>query len=290
MNAAPAGAPSPAAFETADGYLRAADEAGLLSLVDGLPVVAGEYVEPVTGELQCLVEHADPRLIARAPMLLDALFRRHRDCSSAVVRLPGRLPAPAELQPLLTYLEYTPASPPPTEAPASFETTFEITLETTFEITEAADDDEEPIARWLARAIHDAAAERGHTGGREGGAQAVRQLLTSPDRRSYLVRVPGTREPVGHATILTDAYDDVSDTPFVELVDILVDDDALRRTATAALVAVCARTAAAHGTPLIGNVAHPLPLDGRDPAAGAVAALRRRGWTPTHRYRYAARP
>ncbi|MFE6050009.1 hypothetical protein ACFQ6N_04595 [Kitasatospora sp. NPDC056446] len=278
MNPTPADAPSPAAFGAADGYLRAADEAGLLSLVDGLPVVAGEYVEPVTGELQCLVEHADPRLIARAPTLLDALFRRHRDCSSAVVRLPGPLPAPAELRPLLTYLEHTPARPPPTGAPTSFE------------ITEAAAGDEEPIARWLTRAIDDAAADRGHTGGREGGAQAVRQLLTAPDRRSYLVRVPGTRAPVGHATILTDAYDDVSDTPFVELVDILVDDDALRRTATAALVAACARAAAERDAPLIGNVAHPLPRDGRDPAAAVVAALRRQGWTPTHRYRYAARP
>ncbi|MGW6412499.1 hypothetical protein ACWF95_35700 [Streptomyces vinaceus] len=276
MSPAPGG-PPPAPFDVDDRYLRAADEAGLLSRIDGLPVVAGEYLEPASGELQCLVEHADPALLARASHLLDTLFRCHPDCTSAVVRVPAHLPAPPGLQPLLSYLRHTPPQPP---AAASVP----------LRLTEAAEADDAAVGQWLARAIRDASAGRGHTGTPEGTEQAVRQLLEAPDRRSYLVRTPDALEAIGHATVLTDAYDDVSGTEFVDLVDILIDDARLRRAAIERLVAACADTAAALGKPLIGNVTHPVDPEGRERAAGVVAALRRQGWTPTHGYAYAARP
>ncbi|WP_327286415.1 MULTISPECIES: hypothetical protein [unclassified Streptomyces] len=284
MSPAPGSAPPPCAFDVSDLYLRAADEAGVLSHIDGLPVVADEYREPASGELQCLVEYADPALLARAPRLLDALFRRHPGCSSAVVRIPAHLPAPSALQPLLSYLRHAP--PPAAAAPAAAPAA----ASAPFGIAEASDADDEAVGRWLSRAIRDAAADRGHTETAHGAAESVRRLLEAPGRRSYLVRVPGRPEPIGHATLLTDAYDDVSDSPFVELVDILIDDAALRRAATARLVAACADTAAALGAPLIGNVTHPADRAGQDRSARVVAALRRQGWTPTHGYAYAARP
>ncbi|MEU6312340.1 hypothetical protein [Streptomyces sp. NPDC047014] len=275
MSPAPGG-PPPSPFDIGDRYLRAAREAGMLSRIDGLPVVAGEYREPASGEVQCLVEHADPALLARAPELLATLFRRHPGCSSAVVRVPAHLPTPPGLQPLLSYLRHTLAAP----APAS----------DALRLTEAAEADDEAVGRWLSRAIRDASADRGHTETREGAAESVRRLLEAPDRRSYLVRVPGRTAPVGHATILTDAYDDVSENEFVELVDILIEDAALRRAATTRLVAACADTAAALGRPLIGNVTHPADPEGQDRAARVVEALLRQGWTPTHGYMYASRP
>ncbi|MFE2144158.1 hypothetical protein ACFXA3_20880 [Streptomyces sp. NPDC059456] len=293
MSPAPGSAPPPSAFDVSDLYLRAADEAGVLGHIDGLPVVADEYREPATGELQCLVEHADPALLARAPRLLDALFRRHPGCTSAVVRIPAHLPAPGALQPLLSYLRHAPqpAAAVPAVVPAVPAAAPEpADVAAPFGITEASDADDEAVGRWLSRAIRDAAADRGHTETAQGTAESVRRLLEAPGRRSYLVRVPGRPDPIGHATVLTDAYDDVSDSPFVELVDILIDDDALRRAATARLVAACAGTAAAVGAPLIGNVTHPADRAGQERSARVVAALRRRGWTPTHGYAYAARP
>ncbi|MFG2310968.1 hypothetical protein ACGFS9_20195 [Streptomyces sp. NPDC048566] len=271
------GTPPPPTFDIDDRYLRAADEAGLLHRVDGLPVVAGEYAEPASGELQLLVEHADPTLLARAPRLLEVLFRRHPDCTSAVVRVPAHLPTPPGLLPLLGYLRHTPGPPPETPPVA-------------LRLTEAAEADRAAVGAWLARAIRHASADRGHTVTDAGTDEAVRGLLDAPGRRSYLVRTPGAPAAIGHATVLTDAHDDVSDTGFVDLVDILVDDDALRRAATAHLVAACAATAAALGRPLIGNVTHPVDPAGRERAAGVVASLRRQGWTPTHGYAHAPRP
>ncbi|MEV6394681.1 hypothetical protein AB0M39_07845 [Streptomyces sp. NPDC051907] len=282
MSSAPEAALPPSPFATADVYIRAADEAGLLSRIGRLPLVAGEYREPATGELQCLVEHADPELLAHAPRMLDVLFRRFPDCAAAVVRVPAHITPHPVLRPLHTYLRHT-AAPPPDDAPAC----------DLVDIDHAADHshrDQDFVGRWLTRALHDAAVDRGHTPDESGVEDSVHRLLAAPDRRSLLVRVPGRPDPVGHATMLTDAHDDVSDTRFVELVDILVDDSSLRRLATERLVAACARTAAALGLPLVGNVSHPLHDGGADPAAEIVAALRRQRWTPTHVYRHAVRP
>ncbi|WP_327253275.1 hypothetical protein [Streptomyces sp. NBC_01244] len=268
-----------AGFTATDSYLRAADEVGLLSRLDGLPLVAGEYLEPASRELQCLVEYAAPELLADAPRLLDTLFSRHPDCTAAVVRVPAHLAPHALLQPLLTYLRHVAEPPAPGARPSD-----------AVDIRDAADTDRDAVGRWLSQAIRGACAGRGATVDELGTEDCVRGLLTAPDRRSYLVSAPGQVDPVGHATILTDAYDDVSGTGFVELVDILVEDGGLRRSATDRLVAACARTAAELGLPLIGHVSHPRDPDGADPAATIVAALCRKGWTPTHLYRYAARP
>ncbi|MFE3995793.1 hypothetical protein ACFXPW_29455, partial [Streptomyces goshikiensis] len=87
---APASAPADAAALSASAeYLAAADEAGLLHRSEGLVYVAGAYREPLTGVEQCLVEHADPRLLRAAPAFLDALFARFPECTEAIVRVPG---------------------------------------------------------------------------------------------------------------------------------------------------------------------------------------------------------
>jgi hypothetical protein len=268
-------------FRVDPDYLRAAREAGLAHSLDGRTYVADAYVEPVTGEQQCLVEYAHPTLLADPPRLLAAVFARLPACTSAVVRTtPDTAPHPA-LEPLTTYLRHTP--PAADRAPAAC-------------APPVAWDEQHvhdpAVSEWLVRALTAAARGRGQDPDPEPARQAAAQLMAEPARRSCIARHPDTGAPIGHATVLTDAQDDVSGTAFVELVDILIDDPEQVRAATAALVQACAGLATELGLPLVGNVSHPRPdtPGGPDPAARVVAALEAAGWRPTHLYRYAERP
>ncbi|WP_042365250.1 hypothetical protein [Streptacidiphilus neutrinimicus] len=284
MNAAPGtGAPASApesGFDVDPAYLHAAREAGLAHTLDGRTYVADAYLEPVTGEQQCLVEYAHPALLADPPRLLAAVFSLRPACTSAVVRTMPDTPSHPALGPLTTYLRYAPAAelPPAADAPPV-----------------GWDDGrlhDASVADWLARALTTAARDRGQDAGPAAARDAAARLMADPSRRSCIVRHPHTGVPLGHATVLTDAYDDVSGTAFVELVDILLDGPGRTRAATGTLVHACAGLAAELGLPLLGNVSHPRPdhPGGPDPAARVVAALQAGGWRPTHLYRYAERP
>ncbi|MFD6180560.1 hypothetical protein [Streptomyces goshikiensis] len=287
--AVPASAPAPAPADAATHpgalaasaeYLAAADEAGLLHRVDGLVYVAGAYREPLTGVEQCLVEHADPALLRAAPAFLEALFARFPECTEAIVRVPGAEDPHPVLTPHLSYLSLpAPAggrapegTPPPGLTVAPDE-------------TRAHD---ATVHDWLRRAMDTAAADRGLTTLPEAVRAAVDALLDSPGRRTFVVYADGADRPVGHATLSVDAHDDPSGTDFVDLVDILIDDAALRPAAIAALVRACARVADGLGLPLLGNVCHGLDEAGRSGAV--VTALEARGWRRTHQYRHAPRP
>ncbi|MBP0932260.1 hypothetical protein J0X20_01155 [Streptomyces sp. KCTC 0041BP] len=279
--AAPASAPADAAALSASAeYLAAADEAGLLHRSEGLVYVAGAYREPLTGVEQCLVEHADPQLLRAAPAFLEALFARFPECTEAIVRVPGADDPHPVLTPHLSYLALPAAASgsAPEGAPAPG-------------LTVAPDEaraHDAAVHDWLRRAMETAAAGRGLSTLPEAVRAAVDDLLDSPGRRTFVVYADGRDQPVGHATLSVDAHDDPSGTDFVDLVDILIDDPALRPAAIAALVRACARVADGLGLPLLGNVCHGLDEAGRSGAV--VTALEARGWRRTHQYRHAPRP
>ncbi|MFD9267734.1 hypothetical protein ACFWB1_23225 [Streptomyces goshikiensis] len=269
----------PGALTASAEYLAAADEAGLLHRSDGLVYVAGAYREPLTGVEQCLVEHADPRLLRAAPAFLDALFARFPECAEAIVRVAGADDPHPVLTPHLSYLSLPAAAAgAPEGAPATG-------------LTVAPDEaraHDAAVHDWLRRAMDTAAAGRGLATLPEAVRAAVDALLDSPGRRTFVVYADGRDQPVGHATLSVDAHDDPSGTDFVDLVDILIDDAALRPAAIAALVRACAQVADGLGLPLLGNVCHGLDEAGRSGAV--VTALEARGWRRTHQYRHAPRP
>ncbi|MEU6775114.1 hypothetical protein [Streptomyces sp. NPDC046759] len=273
-------APAPTAALTAcDAYLAAADEAGLLHRIDGLVYVAGAYHEPLTGVDQCLVEHADPRLLRAAPAFLEVLFARFPHCTEAVVRVAGTDDPHPALTPHLSYL-----SLPFDAAPAPQDTrTSGLRI-----VPDEMREHDRAVHDWLRRAMVTGAAGRGLTTRPHQVRAAVDALLDSPGRRTFVVYAGDGDHPVGHATLCVDAHDDPSGTDFVDLVDILIDDPVLRPEAITALVRACAVLADGLGLPLLGNVCHGLDEAGR---TGAVAAaLEARGWRRTHQYRHASRP
>ncbi|MEU8587415.1 hypothetical protein AB0C59_10480 [Streptomyces sp. NPDC048664] len=270
----------PGALTARDDYLAAADAAGLLHRSDdGLLFVADAWREPLTGVDQCLVEHADARLLDAAPAFLDVLFARFPQCTEAVVRVPGAQDPHPALAPHLSYLALPPeAAPAPGTARAAGP---RVVLDERREHDDAVRD-------WLRRAMVTAADGRGLTTLPQAVREAADALLDSPARRTFLVYADGHDRPAGHATLCVDAHDDPSGTDFVDLVDILVDDPALRAAATAALVRASARLADDLALPLLGNVCHGLDEVGRSGAV--VTALEARGWRRTHQYRHAFRP
>ncbi|MGF1431532.1 hypothetical protein [Kitasatospora sp. LaBMicrA B282] len=275
--AAPTGSTASAgtAFAVSDAFLAAADEAGLLHRPGGLTLVAGPYQDPLTAEWQCLVEHADPALLADPAGLLATLRELFPDCTSAVVRVPGGL-RPELLEPQISYL-HRPADAPAPPAPAAPGP----------EVRESDGSHDHLVRGWLARAIGDAQQDRGEDADPDAVRRAVEEIMAAPGRRTWLVHVDGHPAPAGHATVVTDAFDDVSGADFVDLVDILIDPPAVQRSAQAALVAVCAAVAAERGLPLVGNVCHH-GGPGPEPGAAVVAALRAHGWQPSYQYCRAA--
>ncbi|GAA1096425.1 hypothetical protein [Kitasatospora arboriphila] len=280
--AAEPAAPGRDPFAVGPAYLAAAEDAGLLHRLDGLPVVAGPYTDPLTGETQCLVEHADPALLADPGRLLAELFARHPDCTAAVLRTPAGTPADQRLQPLISYLHLTPdaaATAGRAAAPA-------------VRITEDDGQHRDLVRGWLATAVSGAQADLGTEVAEEAVREAVEEILHAPARRTWLAWVDGHDRPIGHATAVTDAYDDAGGTPFVDLVDILIEDPAHIPAAQPALVAVAAAEAARRGLPLVGHVCHHRTGPGLppDPGAAVVSALRRHGWQESYGYRRADRP
>ncbi|MCU1640728.1 MAG: hypothetical protein JWN03_1003 [Nocardia sp.] len=269
-----------AALDVPAAYLEAAETAGLVHRLGDLPVVAGLHVDALTGENQCLVEYADRALLTDIPGLLDQLFRRFPSCTSTVVRLPADIGPSPYLEPVISYLRFLPDRSRTAATPSG--TALRIAL----------DDGsfDEQVRAWLAQALIVAQSDRGNAADVDAVTSAVTGIMSAPARRTWTVHTAGRREPIGHATALIDAFDDVTGTAFVDLVDILIDDPAQVRAATAALVDACAAEAGRLGLPIIGNVCHPSTFEGRDPAAETITKLCRRGWRPVYRYCSAPRP
>jgi hypothetical protein len=247
------------------GYLAAARAAGQLYEIDGLFYVAGSYVEPVTGEKQCLVEYADAALLAE-PELGRLIARLTDDFPQArrlVLRAPPQVALPAPWAPQLTYISYqgTPGAPDPAIVPARAR-------------------DRDRLIDWLMRAFADAGSAFGGQAAAQSLHRLAEEVMASPGRQS-LVYLAG-ETAVGHATLLCEAGDAVTGERFVELLDILVEPDHDVRAITRELVTVAALRAAELGKRLVGNVVH--AAHGGGNGDRVVASLLTSGWAVAFRY------
>ncbi|MFK8912442.1 hypothetical protein, partial [Streptomyces sp. YS-3] len=240
--------------------------------------VAGAQTDPVTRERRCLVEYAAPELLT-SPAALAELERRlaaaHPDADALLLRAPGDTVLPAPWRPSVSYVRHSGAVPRAAERSAGLA------------VVPAGPEHDPLITQWLVRAIADgygpASGDARRTGLVDAAATEVRD---APDRVSFLLTRDG--RPIGHASVLTEAQDEVTGAEFVDLFDLLVDDADAVRPGTAALVAACAALAAERGRPLFGNVVH--DSTGPDSGARVVASLQGRGWHLDHRFWRRPRP
>lgn len=257
-------------------YLARAHEQRMRAEIAHHVYVAGAQTDPVTREQGCLVEYAAPELLA-TPTALAELERQlataHPEASALLLRAPGDTQLPAPWRPSLSYVRFTGSVP---QAPS---------LSDGLAVAPAGPEHDALVLGWLARAIAD-----GYGSGNIPAAElvdaAATDVLDAPDRVSFLLTRDG--RPVGHASVLTEAQDEVTGTEFIDLFDLLVEESDVVRPGTAALVAACAAFAAERGRPLFGNVVH----DGAGPDSGArvVASLLERGWCLDHRFWRRPRP
>ncbi|WP_371649441.1 MULTISPECIES: hypothetical protein [unclassified Streptomyces] len=259
-------------------YLAWAQEQRMRAEIDHHVYVAGAQTDPITQEEACLVEYAAPELLA-TPAALAELERQlaaaHPEATELLLRAPGDTRLPAPWRPSLSYVRHTGAAAQAPRPPAGLA------------ITAAGPEHDPLIAGWLARAIADGygyGPEDVRTG--ELIDAAATDVLDAPGRVSFLLTRDG--RPVGHATVLTDAQDEVTGAEFVDLFDLLVEESDVVRPGTTALVAACAALAAERERPLFGNVVH--DSAGPDSGARVVASLLERGWCLDHRFWRRPRP
>lgn len=252
-------------------YLEAADAAGAVHRLDGHLVVAGEHGDPLTGELQCLVEYAAPALLGpphhagRLPGLSDAMVP---GAASVLLRHPGQGALPAPWTRSLTYLRLHAAAAVPASG---------------LVLREATAADVRSVRSWLAEAIGNGLRARRTSAAASEVAAAADAVWNRADRVTLVVVADG--EPVGHGTLLMDEYDDLTGEPFVDLWDTLVARPELRGPATDLLIAAAAERAARASRPLVGNVVHAAPgSDGEGHGERIVASLTAKGWRVTHEY------
>ncbi|GAA3885700.1 hypothetical protein GCM10022243_58150 [Saccharothrix violaceirubra] len=237
-------------------YREAAARAGLLRSLAGAEYVAGESADPLLGTSRWLVEYADDRILDD-PALLDAMLTELGAEHTVLLRTEGDRVLTGPWTRRLTYLRLD-------EEPTAGTSALHCGPE--------ADGDGPLVAEWLARALLAGEATADPADVRA----AVAAIRDAPDRRTLVVRRGTTT--IGHATLLTDAYDEATGDDFVDLVDILVDSEPDRRDATAQLVAASWRVAAELGRPLVGNVVH------HSGGQRVLDSLLRRGWTVCHTY------
>ncbi|MBY8887533.1 hypothetical protein K7472_22210 [Streptomyces sp. PTM05] len=258
-----------------EAFLRGARAAGLLTASVLGDCVADLTEEPFTGERQLLVEYASPRLLADAPAFARTVRALVADrglpVDRVVVRVPGGLTMPEPWAPYLTYLRWTGEG----DAAAGQEAgTDGVTIAT------AGEADDPVVVGWLVRAFRAAGTARGSAVDEGAALDQARAVLDQPDRVTLMAWSEG--RPVGHATLLTEAVDDVSGLRFVELLDVLVEPSDRARAVSARLVAAATSVATREGHTLVGNVVHGLPPDPR--SAQVVAGLEAHGWRTSHRY------
>lgn len=248
-------------------YLEAATSVGLLAELDGVPYVAGEYVDPVSRRRRVLVEYCDGGLVdtgAARDRLRAALAEAFPGNDSALVRVdattPDDLLAGSGWTRELVYVGYEGPVEPPTA---------DVRLE--------RQEDRAFVRDWLERAFTLAQHQLGSPG--DGAAEAAAATMAHPARRTYVVGPSPEADPIGHATLLTDAVDEVRGVGFVELLDALVEPEHDVRALVSALVAVCAAYARQEGRPLVGHVV-------ATPEAGdrVLGSLLRRGWRTWHSF------
>ncbi|MFD8705145.1 hypothetical protein ACFV1W_21450 [Kitasatospora sp. NPDC059648] len=281
------GAPSEA-------YLKLAQDAGLLAEHPAGRYVAGLSTDPVTGEVSCLVEYADPALLTAPALgeLTRQLCADHPAARALVVRVaaPGVLPAP--WLPRQTYLRLPCDTGEATRADTEPDGDRD-TAGCTVRRAVAADTGQ--VRRWLAEAIEGGARDLGAVPDAAVALEQAGAVTDDPDRVSFVAvesdHATTTGEPLlGHVTLVP-FEDELTGAGHLELVDVLVVPGPQARAARAALVAAARRHAAAVRLPLLGHVVHPHPAPaGGGHAAAVLAGLRHEGWRDQHSYWWRALP
>ncbi len=141
------------------------------------------------------------------------------------------------------------------------------------------------VERWLARAIKDGTRlALGRTVLDDRVTEYVDAWMSDPRRISYVALCDECRSTVGHATLLSPCPNDgQSSTPFMELVDLLVEDGPCASTARRALTREAIVAANNRKQDLVGNVTH-LPGEGtgRSGARTILDRLIESGWIPLY--------
>ncbi|MGW2254928.1 GNAT family N-acetyltransferase [Kitasatospora sp. NPDC001660] len=276
-------------FAVSSDFLRGAGSEGLLRTVAGAECVYGAYHDPLTGDLRCLVEHAEPRLLRDLSPLLEVVREEIPGCTAVLARtLPGQDVDP-RLRPFLTYLRHTGpigsgatvhdgTAPRNGAAPGG-----DVRTDGEVRVTGITDECADRVAEWLARALVDGTTDHGRACAPAAALDTARQTLDDPACRTFVAWLGPV--PVGHATVNREASDDPSGVEFVDLLDVLVEPGARHTGAGRRLVRACAELAEAAGLPLVGNVVHPASPAGLVRSEGVVADLRSRGWEPAFAYR-----
>lgn len=219
--------------DATDSYLAAADRAGHLVVVDGLPCVAGPSHEPDTGAAAVLVEYAHPTLLDSREAL-DALVRGvargHPTASAVMLRAPV---PPRHWEPVVTYVVLDQP-----QARADIAGLVVLPVEGDARITS-----------WLSSAMRAAASVSSTS-----IAQAVASVVQDPRFTALGAFEDG--EMVGAASVMAPERDRVTDLPFCDLLDIWIEGTDRRRDVMAALVQAVSAFADERDLCVVGNVTY----------------------------------
>jgi hypothetical protein len=222
------------------------------------------FRDPVTGdELLYVVDGPDAEL-GDPRTLRAALARSGYDASDrdVLVRLDGDATISAPARPYMTFVRLE--SPP---APVAVEGVVVELLTAPLDPAPRA-----AVHRWLREAV-----VRGYADEAPDEQTVARNvdLLLAGSLGTLLARRGDV--PLGHLT-LTQAHDDRTGAPVLEVVDVLVEaaETGVRSAVQQALVLAASRIAAERGLDLVGTVVH----DDAGTAARVLAGLTATGWVP----------
>ncbi len=251
-----------------DEYLLAADGAGLMRSLDDHTYVAGAYTDPVSLDTSVLVEYADLDLYAD-PAALDRLCEQlvdlFPDCTSVRIRCRNDTMLASPWRPTVSYMRYVGGG---TAADGSTAT---ITVE------RAGHDLDGAIQCWLVRALTQGSNALGKVADADRAREQADHILAAPGRTSFVALHAGA--PIGHLTLVPDAFDDVIGETYVDLVDMLVETHESAKEARAGLVSAAIEESSALRMPLIGTVIHAEDGHGEKVVEGLI----RSGWEVAYR-------
>lgn len=245
----------------------------MLLLPDGTPVLAGVFDDPLRDSPACLIEYLPPAFVQSGDatrILTEWAAREFPDCTRLLVRLPS---PDIEISGFVDHSYYVVLDREPVvrHDPAGIA------------VRAAEAEDRARIARWLEMAF-DAAGEVSPGTVLPGNAGAIAEaVLDNPLTRSLVAICE--EEPIGHATLLLDQHDDLTETSYVELLDVLVDRMHPRRHDTeAALVRAAWTMADSMNTVLLGHVVCHGGPGGTATSRAILDRLTSTGWTFGHKF------
>jgi hypothetical protein len=147
-------------------------------------------------------------------------------------------------------------------------------------VRRATTDDREFVISRLTEALMAAMHVRDEPPRPDRARDHAESVVDDPSAVVYVAEHDGT--PFGHVTLLDEQYDDLDDTPFVDLLDVLLDRDHPHKVAgEAQLVDAATSYAASRQLPLMGNIV----VHEHEPAFALQLFLRlqEEGWDFDHK-------